>query len=124
MGPEIMEIFAIGGMVLAVLGTALFPLNVWLRNRERQRDRELLLRLTQEKLDVLRSAIASGYDEQQLLALDARLERLLGQQQFTELIRDIGTYTDEQGKPVVDTPLASQDLSTGAANPARSKLSN
>ncbi|MCC7477809.1 hypothetical protein IT575_05065 [bacterium] len=108
--------------VVSVLGVLLHPLLVAMRNKERQRDRELLLRLVQEKLDVLRSAIAAGYDEEQMLALDSRLERLIGSAQFTDLVREIGTHPDAQGNMVLDTPLKSQDLAAeggGAAAKAQ-----
>lgn len=100
-----------------MLGVILHPLLVGMRNRERQRDRELLLQLTKEKLDVLRSAITAGYDEEQMKLLDSRLERLLGQQQFRDLIEHIGTYEDAQGQPVIDTPLLSQELASDGAGP-------
>lgn len=116
MGPDITEIIAIGTAVVAILATAMFPLNVWLRNRERQRDRELLLELTREKLRVLETAITLGYDEARLAELDRRLQRLVGSEEFLRLVENI--RIEEQGKSsgvVISAKLKSSDLDGGSA---------
>lgn len=41
--------------------------------------------LVKDKLDVLKTALAMGYDEHELSALDERLERLIGKEQLARI---------------------------------------
>jgi hypothetical protein len=44
-------------------------------------------RLAKEKLEVLKTALAMGYKDDDLAALDARLERLVGRDKLAEILR-------------------------------------
>jgi hypothetical protein len=101
---------AISAGVVSTLGVLVHPFLVAMRNKERQRDRDLLQALAREKLDVLKSAIAAGYDEEQLAQLDRRLAKLLGSEQFRSLVEEIGTYEQADGTKTLDTPLLATEL--------------
>lgn len=47
-------------------------------------------RLAKEKLDVIKTALAMGYKDNELAALDARLEQLVGADKLTEILRGSG----------------------------------
>jgi hypothetical protein len=57
-----------------------------LRIAERREIREQYERLAREKLDVLRTAVAMGYDQRELAELDARLEQHIGHDGLRELL--------------------------------------
>lgn len=47
-------------------------------------------RLAKDKLEVIKTALAMGYKDNDLAALDARLERLVGADKLTEILRGSG----------------------------------
>lgn len=47
-------------------------------------------RLAKDKLEVIKTALAMGYKDDDLAALDARLERLIGADKLTEILRGSG----------------------------------
>lgn len=47
-------------------------------------------RLAKDKLEVIKTALAMGYKDDDLAALDARLERLVGADKLTEILRGSG----------------------------------
>lgn len=53
---------------------------------DRARSRELYERITNNKLEVIKTALAMGYKEQELKELDARLEKLIGSEQLNSLL--------------------------------------
>ena len=59
-----------------------------IKANERQRNRELYEKLVREKLEVLKTAIALGYDDVQLAKLDTRLEELIGKDELKRLLGD------------------------------------
>ena len=54
-------------------------------------------RLAREKLDVIKTAVAMGYSENELAALDARLEKLIGEDKLKSLLNMLLRFS----KPVV-----------------------
>ena len=68
------------------MGFIAYPINVMLKNRDRERQRALVRDITAEKLDVIKTAITMGYREEDLSALDERLERLVGSEQIESLL--------------------------------------
>jgi hypothetical protein len=62
------------------------PLQIWLAQRERREARQLYERLTMEKLDVIKTAVAMGMKKDDLADLDSRLERLIGEDQMKSLL--------------------------------------
>jgi hypothetical protein len=60
-------------------------------------------RLAKEKLDVIKTAVAMGYKENELAALDARLEQLIGTDKLKSLLED-------GAAPAVDSELMTADL--------------
>ena len=57
-----------------------------LRARERAEARALYERVVREKLDVIKTAVTMGYSRQDLAALDARLEQLIGTDKLQALL--------------------------------------
>jgi hypothetical protein len=62
------------------------PIKQWLAQRERREARQLYERLTMEKLDVIKTAVAVGMDKHDLADLDDKLERLIGSTQMKSLL--------------------------------------
>ncbi len=73
-------------LCIPLLGVALYPLNVVIGNVFRERRHRMVRDVLNERLDVVRTAIAMGYNEDQLAELDARLERLVGRPQLEALL--------------------------------------
>jgi hypothetical protein len=54
---------------------------------DRQKALQVYESLAKEKLEVLKTALAMGYTQEDLARLDARLERLIGREQLEQLAR-------------------------------------
>ena len=52
---------------------------------DKQRALDVYKELVKEKLDVIKTAIAMGYEERELKELDDRLERLIGKEQLARI---------------------------------------
>jgi hypothetical protein len=61
-------------------------------------------RLAKDKLEVIKTALAMGYKDDELAALDARLERLVGADKLSEILRGSGPETLASAD-LVDTQL-------------------
>jgi hypothetical protein len=73
---------------------------------ERFKALEAYQQLASEKLDVIKTAIAMGYNEQELNRLDARLEQLIGADAVQKLVRgDIPLPSRELERATLDTEL-------------------
>jgi hypothetical protein len=59
-----------------------------LKQQERASARQQYERLAAEKMQVMRDAIAMGYQEAELKSLDARLEQLVGPERLSQLMED------------------------------------
>ena len=99
------------GIFIMMLGSAFFTAVLGLlihmfvqsarRERRSQRAIDTYQRIVIEKMDVLKTAIAVGFDSDQLDELDTRLERLIGAEKLQELMG---------GKAVaIATPPAAMD---------------
>lgn len=75
-----------------------------IRAKDRADTREMLERLAVKKLDVIKDAIAMGYDDLQLAKLDERLENLVGAEKLTQILNP------GQDGPQVDSDLLDADL--------------
>jgi hypothetical protein len=64
---------------------------------DRQKALQVYENLVKEKLDVVKTALAMGYNQDDLARLDARLEQLIGKEQLEKLSRG-------------EVPTASPDL--------------
>ena len=56
------------------------------QQRERDEARRMYERIVRDKLDVIKTAVAMGYQQNELRELDARLEKLVGTQKLQELL--------------------------------------
>jgi hypothetical protein len=59
-----------------------------LKQQERAESRKLFERLAQEKLEVVKTALTMGYGDLELKKLDERLERLVGPERLTQLLKE------------------------------------
>ena len=70
-----------------------------IRAQDRSEARALYERITRDKLDVIKTALAMGADQQQLKELDARLEKLIGSEKLHALLQaqnpDVPPLKDE-----------------------------
>ncbi len=73
----------------------------------KDKQRETFERITLEKLDVIKTAVAMGYSHNELAALDNRLEKLIGRDRLEGLLTGAGV-------PQVTAELQAVDLSTEA----------
>ena len=76
-----------GTPLLIALVIALFvSFNNQQARAERERARRLFERMMQEKLDVIKTAVAMGFSRDDLSFLDQRLEQLIGAEQMQSLL--------------------------------------
>ena len=73
---------------IPLLGVALYPLNVLIGNIFRERRHRMVRDVLNEKLDVLKTAVAMGYKEDELALLDQRLEQLVGREELEKLLTE------------------------------------
>jgi hypothetical protein len=85
-------------MVFGIPLTAIMagPFKAWLATRERREARQLYERLTLEKLDVIKTAVAVGTDRDGLADLDTRLERLIGADHMKSLLLERDPHAPAQ----------------------------
>lgn len=79
--------------------------------QDRADARALYERIIREKLEVIKTAVAMGADEQQLRQLDQRLEQLVGTEKLQALLE-----TQESGAPPLTDELLNLDLSRELEN--------
>lgn len=77
-----------------------------IRAQDRADARALYERITRDKLDVIKTAVAMGADQQQLRQLDQRLEELIGSDKLHALLEGRDT-----GAPPLKDELLDLDLS-------------
>lgn len=73
-------------LLIPIVAIALEPLKDRARQAERREARQAYERLMLEKLDILKTGIAMGYSQADLRELDARLEKLIGQDKLKNLL--------------------------------------
>lgn len=71
-----------------------------LSRRDRIEARKMYERIAIEKLDVIKTAVAMGYEKDEVAELDSRLAQLIGQDQLNKLL----------GKKTPGVPMISQEL--------------
>jgi len=62
------------------------PIMLRMKQAERREARKLFERIVMEKLDVMKTAVAMGFQQNDLQDLDARLERLVGTDKLQGLL--------------------------------------
>jgi hypothetical protein len=84
---EILAIIFIFGtpVFLAAVITGGVLLNRHLKQTHENKQRALYERVVLEKMDVIKTAVAMGYSQQELANLDRRLEQLIGAEQLQAL---------------------------------------
>jgi hypothetical protein len=100
LSPEIIWIFIpVLALSIPIIAMIFEPIKQRLKQAERREARQIYERLALEKLDVLKTAIAMGYQKGDIADLDARLEKLLGSDKLKTLL---------ESSP--KAPLASSEL--------------
>jgi len=117
MDPDLIGIGIMVGIIIlassigkAIMGSSKMPKG-WrgqtvvqqVASADRQKALQVYENLVTEKLDVLKTALAMGYSQDELARLDARLEQLIGKEQLQKLSRG--------EVPAVGTELDSVNLS-------------
>jgi hypothetical protein len=97
-------IAVLGAFTVPILAILIQPMRVRARQLEQREARQSYERLVREKLDVIKTAVAMGYTNDQLSDLDARLERLVGTDKLS------GLLGDSPRTPEVTTQLLDHDL--------------
>ncbi len=92
-------------VILGVVIAFTVTFNNMRKQGERERGRETFERLTREKLDVIRTALAMGRSDDEILDLDKRLETLIGTEQMLGLLDP-----KEPKTPVASTQIRDADL--------------
>ena len=90
--------------IIAILGA---QVSGQLARNERTKAREMYERIVREKLDVIKTAVAMGRDEDEIEMLDERLERLIGRREMTRLLGK-----NRPGVPELSHEVESMDLDT------------
>ncbi|MCB1186274.1 ABC transporter ATP-binding protein [bacterium] len=79
----------------------------YFQRRERQEARAMYERIVREKLDVIKTAVAMGRDEDEIDMLDERLERLIGRREMSKLLGK-----KQPGVPEASHEVDSMDIDT------------
>lgn len=79
----IIPMLALGIPIVAIL---MEPVKQRMRVAERREARQAYQRIALEKLEVMKAGITMGYSQQELRDLDARLEKLIGEDQLKKLL--------------------------------------
>ena len=83
----VMSFFILGAIPITVLGGMLISRsNLKLRLMEQRKMLEAYTELMKERLDVIKTAIAVGYEQEDLVDLDLQLEELIGADEMRALI--------------------------------------
>jgi hypothetical protein len=86
-----------------------------IRAKDRAEARDLYERVVREKLDVIKTALAMGYNQAELQHLDQRLEQLIGSEKLQTLLQG-------QAAPVPSVELLDADLNQELAAVKRTEL--
>lgn len=88
-------------LCIPIVAILMAPVQLALKQRAQSEARRMYERLTREKLDILRSAVAMGYKSEELADLDARLERLVGPDKLAQILPDKGKTATTKSAPAV-----------------------
>jgi hypothetical protein len=73
-------------LAIPIVGILTGPIMLRMKQAERREARKLFERIVMEKLDVMKTAVAMGFEQNDLRDLDARLERLVGTDKLQGLL--------------------------------------
>ncbi len=95
-------------VILGVVIAFSVTFNNMRKQGERERGRSTFERLTREKLDVIRTAIAMGRSDDEVRDLDRRLEALIGTEQMLGLLDPKTPRTPIAGSQIRDADLVEE----------------
>jgi hypothetical protein len=96
---------------IPLLWVALYPVNALIGNVFRERRHRMVRDVLNERLDVLKTAIAMGFKEDDLMLLDERLEQLVGREKLEQLlVEERGLSAARRHKRDHRDALATSDL--------------
>ena len=73
-------------LLIPIVAILLEPVKQRMRAAERRESRQAYERIAREKLEVIKAGITMGYSQQELRELDARLGKLIGEDQLKKLL--------------------------------------
>lgn len=89
---------------IPIVSTLMGPINARVKADEREKLRKMYERLALEKLDVIKTAVAMGYQRSDLQELDARLEEVIGSEAMQSLL-DSKPSIHAKGTPKVQVSI-------------------
>ena len=96
---------------IPLLWVALYPVNALIGNVFRERRHRMVRDVLNERLDVLKTALAMGFKEDELALLDERLEQLVGREKLEQLLaEERSPSVDRRHKRDHRDALAASDL--------------
>ncbi|MBN2083460.1 hypothetical protein JW859_14790 [bacterium] len=104
--PSIIWIFIpLTALAIPIVAILTHPMTARMKQAERKEARQLYERIVMEKLDVMKTALAMGMNNDELAELDRRLERLVGASYIKSLL------LNQPEVPIADsTDLLDADL--------------
>jgi hypothetical protein len=73
-------------LIIPIVAILVKPVTFRMKQAERKAARELFERIVMDKLDIIKTAVAMGYKEDELRDLDTRLEQLIGADKLAGLL--------------------------------------
>lgn len=102
--------------ILGLFGAVLWRLNSLSKFRERERARATYEKLMLEKLDVIKTAVAMGMQDEELAELDRRLEELVGAESMRSLLQGSTPQPEKVPSDALATDLDAELGRQQAAN--------
>lgn len=92
-------------LAIPIVAILVNPMKALIKRRERAESRKLYERIVMEKLDVMKTAIAMGFSQEDLNDLDSRLEKLVGSARLRSLLD-----AEDPKPPTIEEGLLHSDL--------------
>ena len=92
-------------VLIPIVAILTSPYKARLKAKEREVARKMYERIVMEKLDVMKTAVAMGFQDTELSALDKRLEQLVGADKLASLLAE-----KQPGAPLADDGLRNAEL--------------
>jgi hypothetical protein len=109
LGDNIWILIPLAALAIPIFAIALEPIGKRMRAAERREARQAYERLMMEKLDVLKTAVTMGYNNEELRELDARLEKLVGPDKLKAML-DVDKSVAKYEKALRSSDLATDEV--------------
>jgi hypothetical protein len=85
-GDTIWILIPLAALAIPIVAILMGPFMLRMKQAERKEARKLYERIVMEKLDVMKTAVAMGFEQNDLKDLDQRLEQLVGADKLESLV--------------------------------------